>query len=236
MAIEATPERTNMFRDIKACIFDAYGTLFDTHAPVSRIAAELGENADDISQLWRNKQLQYTWLRSLMKSHVDFWQITGDALHYALKTYNIEPEPFHDRLMQLYLNLDAYPDARETLTNLKGLGLQTGILSNGSKSMLTAAIGSAGLGQILDHTLSVDEVNVYKPDPRVYQMVPDQLHIRPEQVCFISSNAWDVAGAAHFGFQVAHINRFSQPPEQLPGTPKVILTTLSDLPPLLKTS
>ncbi len=225
-----------MFNGVKVCIFDAYGTLFDIHSPITRISADLGKNADNVSLLWRNKQLQYTWLRSLMKSHADFWQVTSDALNYALSTYQLDQTQFHGRLMDLYMTPDAYSDAKETLTKLRALGMQTGILSNGSKTMLAAAVQSANLSANLDQVISIDDIGVYKPDPRVYQMVPDQFNVQAEEVCFVSSNAWDVAGAAHFGFQVAHINRFSQPPEQLPGAPKAILQSLSELPAIVSAS
>ena len=134
----------------KACVFDAYGTLFDVHAAVARGGASLGDKADAVSALWRQKQLEYTWLRSLMRAHADFWQITAQALDYALGAHGIEDEALKQRLMELYRTLDAYPDARDCLTALRGSGRQTAILSNGAPAMLQAAVDSAGLAPLVE--------------------------------------------------------------------------------------
>ena len=218
---------------IKACVFDAYGTLFDVHAPMAELADELGPQAQAISDLWRTKQLQYTWLRSLMRTHVDFWQVTGDALDYALDVHAIDNADLRQRLMQLYLTLKAYDDAAPMLQALKQAGLGSAILSNGSPKMLRAAIEHAGLGPLLDHTLSVEDVGVFKPDPAVYQQAPDRFEISAQEICFVSANAWDASGAAHFGMQVVHLNRFAQPGERLPGTIKQEIRSLADLPALV---
>lgn len=218
---------------VRACVFDAYGTLFDVHTPTTSIADELGDVAQPLSELWRMKQLQYTWLRSLMGQHADFWQITGDALDYALDAHSIDNPDIHQRLMDLYEKLEAYPDASDTLRQLKDAGYQTAILSNGAPKMLDAAIRKSGIGSLIDHTISIEDAGIYKPSSRVYQLGVDKLGVHAQEICFVSSNAWDVAGSASFGFQVAHINRFDQPPERLPGKPKVILTSLSELPLLI---
>ncbi|MCG8563393.1 MAG: haloacid dehalogenase type II [Hyphomicrobiales bacterium] len=219
--------------NIKACVFDAYGTLFDVHAPTAKVADALGPAAQALSEMWRLKQLQYTWLRSLMGEYVAFWQVTGEALDYALAAHGIEDAALRKRLMDLYLTLDAYPDALDTLARLREAGFATAILSNGSPDMLDAAVGSSGLGAELDAVLSVEDVGIFKPDGRVYQLAVDRMGVARAEICFVSANAWDAAGAANFGFQVAHLNRFNQPPEGLPGRPKAILTTLAELPPLL---
>lgn len=219
--------------NIKACVFDAYGTLFDVHAPTAKVADALGPAAQALSEMWRLKQLQYTWLRSLMGEYVAFWQVTGEALDYALAAHGIEDAALRKRLMDLYLTLDAYPDALDTLARLREAGFATAILSNGSPDMLDAAVGSSGLGTELDAVLSVEDVGIFKPDGRVYQLAVDRMGVARAEICFVSANAWDAAGAANFGFQVAHLNRFNQPPEGLPGRPKAILTTLAELPPLL---
>ena len=219
--------------NIKACVFDAYGTLFDVHAPTAKVADALGPAAQALSEMWRLKQLQYTWLRSLMGEYVAFWQVTGEALDYALAAHGIEDAAIRKRLMDLYLTLDAYPDALDTLARLREAGFATAILSNGSPDMLDAAVGSSGLGTELDAVLSVEDVGIFKPDGRVYQLAVDRMGVARAEICFVSANAWDAAGAANFGFQVAHLNRFNQPPEGLPGRPKAILTTLAELPPLL---
>jgi 2-haloacid dehalogenase len=221
------------FANVKACVFDAYGTLFDVHSPVGRVAETLGDKAQAVSATWREKQLQYTWLRSLMRAHADFWQVTGEALDYALNLHGIDDAGIHDKLMQAYLTLDAYPDAAPALAELKGRGLKTAILSNGSPRMLEAAVSSAGIGDALDAVLSVEDVGIYKPAPRVYRMAVTAFDVDPYEVCFVSANGWDVAGAAHFGFQVAWLNRFGLAPERLPGKPAAVIEGLDALPSLV---
>ena len=214
--------------DIKAVLFDAYGTLFDVHAPASRIAGDLGPDAATISDLWRMKQLQYTWLRSLMQAHAPFDKVTEDALDYALAQYGVASPDIRDRLLRLYLTLDAYPDAFAALQRLKSAGLVTGILSNGSPSMLASAVAHAGLGPMLDHVLSIESVGVYKPDPRVYRYGAETVGHEPGAVGFVSANGWDAAGAAQFGFQVIHLNRFNQPAEVLPKGPALVVGSLEE--------
>ena len=221
------------FATIKVRLFDAYGTLFDVHSPVGRVAESLGDKAQGVSRAWRDKQLRYTWLRSLMRAHADFWQVTGEALDYALDLHGIEDDTVHDKLMQAYLTLDAYPDAAPALAKLKAAGLSTAILSNGSPRMLAAAIASAGIGDSLDAALSVEDVGVYKPDPRVYQMAVDRFAVGRQEICFVSANGWDASAAAHFGFEVAWLNRIGLDPERLPGKPGAVITGLDELPRLL---
>ena len=216
------------FPAVKGVLFDAYGTLFDVHAPVGRVAAELGENAGAISDLWRAKQLQYTWLRSLMGVHADFGQVTADALDYALGRFGVSDAALRERLLGLYLTLDAYPDAKSALRRLKDHGVVTGILSNGSPKMLDSAVASAGLGELLDHVLSVEPVGVYKPDPRVYLLGEQHLRVPREEIGFVSANGWDAAGAAQYGFNVIHLNRFGQPREVLPAGPTLVLKNLDE--------
>ncbi|MCG8360060.1 MAG: haloacid dehalogenase type II [Kiloniellales bacterium] len=217
----------------KACVFDAYGTLFDVHAAVARGGASLGERADAVSALWRQKQLEYTWLRSLMRAHVDFWQVTGDALDYALASHGVEDAALKDNLMALYRTLDAYPDVTDCLTALRRHGKQTAILSNGAPEMLNAAVASAGIAELLDEVLSIESVGIYKPDPKVYQLAVDRLGVKAEEICFVSNNAWDSAAAAHFGFKVARLNRFGMPQERLPGDPVAEMKGLAELTALL---
>jgi 2-haloacid dehalogenase len=221
------------FQDIKACVFDAYGTLFDIHAPTAAIADDLGDKAQSLSEMWRAKQLQYTWLRSLMDEYTEFWQVTGEGLDYALAAHDIDNPDIRQRLMDLYLTIDAYPDASATLQQLKDAGYATGILSNGSPDMLAAAVNNSRLAPLLDEVMSVHDVGIYKPSPLVYQLAVDRMGVSPQEICFVSANAWDASGAANFGFQVAHLNRFGQPAEGLPGTPKAVMESLSDLPPVL---
>lgn len=217
------------FATAEACVFDAYGTLFNVHSAVARGGESLGEKADDVSNIWRQKQLEYTWLRSLMGAHADFWQVTSDGLDYALEAHGVDDRELHAKLMDLYLTLDAYGDVQLTLQKLKKAGLKTAILSNGTPKMIDAAVQSAGLDELFDENLSIEDVGIYKPDNRVYQLAVDRLSVAPNKICFVSTNAWDAAGAAHFGFNVAWLNRFNKIQEVLPGKPKVVINTLVDL-------
>ncbi len=221
------------FADIGACVFDAYGTLFDVHSAVGRAGKSLGDKADSVSALWRQKQLEYTWLRSLMGAHADFWQVTGEGLTYALASHGVDDSDLHARLMNQYMGLDAYPDVADCLGRLRGGGKKTAILSNGTPKMLQAAIESAKLGEQLDHAFSIEDVGIYKPDSRVYQLAVDRLGIERDRICFVSTNAWDASAAANFGFHVAWMNRFGKEPERLPGELSAVISSLEDLPGLL---
>ena len=221
------------FGDISVCVFDAYGTLFDYNSAAARHSAVLGEKAAPLADLWRLKQLQYTWLRSLMGRYTGFWQVTGDALDFSMGELGIEDEALRANLMQAYLTLDAYPEVTGMLATLRARGLRTAILSNGEPGMLDAAVDAAGLSDLLDAVLSVEEVGIFKPHPSVYQLVVDRLGVAAEQVSFQSSNAWDANGAAAFGFRVAWCNRFGQGQERVPEAPDAEIATLAELPPLL---
>jgi 2-haloacid dehalogenase len=219
---------------IKACVFDAYGTLFDVHAPIQKVAAEIGPKANEVSRLWRQKQLEYTWLRSLMGVHSDFWHVTGDALDYALEVHGIDEPGLKDEILVFYLKLDAYPDAREALKTLKSRGLRTAILSNGSPSMLDSAVRAAGLEKLLDMVLSVEDVGIYKPSRRVYRHAMQKfvIHDAPS-ICFVSANTWDAQAAAQFGFQAVRVDRFGLPDDRIPGKPAALIKSLAELPALL---
>ena len=221
------------FTEIQACVFDAYGTLFDIASPVARRRERIGDQADLLVEIWRRKQLEYSWLRTLMARHTDFWHVTGDALDYAMTAIGLADPALRAELMQLYLDLDSYPDARPTVDRVKAAGMRTAILSNGSPTMLTALVNRSDMTRAFDAVLSVEERGCYKPHPSVYQLAVDALGVPTAHVCFVSGNGWDAAGAAAFGFQVAWINRNRQPPEQLPHLPTAVITTLADLPPLL---
>ena len=173
------------FGEVEACVFDAYGTLFDVHSAAARMKDELGDQADALSDMWRLKQLQYTWLRSLMGRHEDFWQVTGDALDYSMRALDIENDALRAKLMELYLQLEAYPEVVDVLTKLKDSGKKTAILSNGEPSMLIAAAKSAKIYPLLDGVLSIEKVGIFKPHPSTYQIAVDELkvaanHIRGE--------------------------------------------------------
>jgi 2-haloacid dehalogenase len=218
---------------IRACVFDAYGTLFDVHSAVARLRPRLGARADALSQLWRTKQLEYTWLRALMGRHTDFWQVTGDALDYALAHLRVEPVPVREPLMQAYLALDAYPEVPEVLKRLRVAGRKTAILSNGEPEMLAAGARSAGIDRLLDALLSVEDAGIFKPHPKVYQLAVDRLGAAPGEIAFASANAWDVHGAACFGLRPVWVNRQGTPCERLPGGPEQELRDLSALPELV---
>jgi 2-haloacid dehalogenase len=215
---------------VRACVFDAYGTLFDVHGPIRKLAPEIGENADAISKLWRQKQLEYTWLRSLMGVHADFWHVTGDALDYALEFYEVKEPGLKDELMALYLKLEAYPEVKDALEAVRSRSKITAILSNGSPSMLDAAVRSAGLDKLFNFVLSVEDVGIYKPSRRVYRhaMQKLSLHDAPS-ICFVSANTWDAQAAAQFGFPVVRVDRFGLKDDRIPGKPAALVKDLSEL-------
>ena len=224
---------TAQIRDIDACVFDAYGTLFDYASAALRCKDALGADWQAFSDLWRRKQLEYTWLRSLMGRHADFWHVTGESLDYALAAFKRNDPALRALLMQQYLSLDCYPDAVAVLKRLREAGVKTAILSNGSPTMLTAAVNSSGISRLLDGTFSVEKVATYKPHPSVYQIAVDELGVPAGRVCFLSSNGWDAAGAAAFGFRVVWVNRDGMPVEKLPGHPEAEVASLADFPALL---
>ena len=220
------------FNEVRACVFDAYGTLFDVHSAVGRHSARLPD-ASTVSMLWRTKQLEYTWLRTLMGRYVDFWQITQDALNFALDTHEMTDAELQQNLMQAYLELSCYPEVPKVLETLKQKGFRCAILSNGSTEMLNSAVRNSELQDFFDAVISVDSLGVYKPDSRVYQLAVDQLDLQPREIAFQSSNAWDAAGAGAFGFKVAWINRFGQQAERLGTLADAELKDLAGLPALL---
>jgi 2-haloacid dehalogenase len=180
--------------------------------------------------LWRMKQLQYTWLRGLAGNHADFWQVTGDALDFAMKTLGIANNDLRKRLMELYLSISAYPEVADTLRRLKTSGIKLSILSNGTPKMLVSAVDNSKLSGLFDAVLSVEEVGVFKPHPSVYQLAVDRMGVAPEHICFLSSNGWDAFSAKAFGFHVLWCNRFAQAPERIPAMPDGEIHDLSELP------
>jgi 2-haloacid dehalogenase len=218
---------------IRACVFDAYGTLFDFAAAARGCRDVLGDRIDALTSLWRDKQLQYTWLRAVQDRHVDFWQVTGDALDFALETLAIEKPGLRDRLMRLYLTFDTFPEVPEVLARLKKSGLKTAILSNGSPAMLDAVVKAARLSELLDTVLSVEEVGIYKPHPKVYRLAVERLGVPSSSISFLSSNAWDAYAASAFGMRVVWCNRYGQRAERLPGAPDREVRSLAELPALI---
>jgi 2-haloacid dehalogenase len=218
---------------IAVCVFDAYGTLFDYASAAARCQDAIGDRFAELTRLWRDKQLQYSWLRAIEGRHADFWQVTGEALDFALETLGLGDDGLRRRLMDLYLNLEVFPEVPEVLARLRAAGRRTAILSNGSPAMLAAAVAGAGIGDLLDAVLSVEEVGVFKPDPRVYRLAVDRLGVAAEAIAFQSSNAWDAWAASAFGMRVVWCNRYRQRPERLPGRPDREITSLADLPALI---
>jgi len=218
---------------IRACVFDAYGTLFDFASAAAACESELGDQVKPLTALWRDKQLQYTWLRALQQRHADFWQVTGDALDFALETLDLASPRLRDRLMNLYLKLAAFPEVSAVLHELKARGFVTAILSNGTPAMLAEAVRSAGLTGLIDAVLSVEDVAVYKPHSSVYRLAVDRLRVPAQAITYQSSNAWDAYAASAFGMRVVWCNRYGQRAERLPGKPDAVVQSLAELPKLL---
>ncbi len=220
-----------------AYVFDAYGTLFDVHAAIARHRAAAGPQADRFSEIWRTKQLEYSWTLTLAGRYADFWTLTERALDYAFAPVPSVDRALRPQLLEAYLKLDAFPDARAAVSGLKQRRLKTAILSNGSPRMLDAAVTAAGMAALLDGVFSVDAVRMYKPRPEVYALVTESFGIRPREVAFVSSNRWDVMGAAAFGFRPIWVNRAGMPEEYSSGEdtkqPAVpVVPDLSELPAL----
>ena len=212
-----------------AYVFDAYGTLFDVHAAIARHRTEAGAEAERFSEIWRLKQLEYTWTLTLAGSYADFWTLTERALDYAFARVPSVDRALRPKLLEAYFKLATFPDATEAVAALKSRGLRLAILSNGSPRMLAAAAEASGLAASLDAVLSVDAVRVYKPRPEVYALVTDRFRIAPAEVVFVSSNRWDVMGAASFGFRAVWVNRGRMPDEYPDRPPQHIVTTLAEL-------
>ena len=225
---------------ITTCVFDAYGTLFDVSAAARQAAEEpacaaLKDHWADLANAWRLKQLQYSWLRAITRAHMDFWQVTQDGLDWALESCGLDGDAaLRQRLLDLYWQLQAYPEVPDMLAALKQAGMQTAILSNGSPDMLDGAVQSAGLDGVLDAVLSVETVGVFKPDARVYDLVGARFDCANAEVLFVSSNGWDAAAAAGYGFRAAWVNRAAEPMDRLPWKPAHILSNLTDIPQLAR--
>jgi 2-haloacid dehalogenase len=212
-----------------AYVFDAYGTLFDVHAAVRRHAEAIGPDGHLLSELWRAKQLEYSWVRTLMGSYADFWQLTEQALDFALKKFPGVDPAIRQKLLDAYWRLDCYPEVPAVLKALKASGARLAVLSNGSPEMLESAVRSAALDDVLDDVFSVDTVKRFKTDPSVYDLVTTSWRLYPNAVSFQSSNRWDVAGATKFGFRTVWINRANQPEEYDDLSPSLILPSLHGL-------
>lgn len=217
----------------EAVVFDAYGTLFDVHSAVGRYRERLGEDADGLSALWRTKQLEYTWLRSLMGCHADFLSVTSDALDYAFNARGISDPALQQTLLEACLEPEAFPEVPGVLDSLRRSRCPAAVLSNGTPEMLERAARRAGISGLLDAVLSVEAVGVFKPHPDVYRIGTEAFGAAADRLLFVSANAWDVAGAGWFGYRTAWVNRYGQSPERLPGRPDVELPDLKGLPEVL---
>lgn len=223
---------------ITTCIFDAYGTLFDVAAAARQAAEEpqypdLRDKWAQVANHWRLKQLQYTWLRAVADAHTNFWDVTQDGLDWALEATGLDGNAaLRQRLLDLYWELQAYPEVPTMLKALKSGGLQTAILSNGSPPMLDGAVQSAGIGDVLDDVLSVETVGVFKPHSKVYDLVQDRFGCARDEVLFVSSNGWDAAGASGYGFDTVWVNRAGEPMDRLPWKPAHVLQDLTSIPAL----
>ena len=214
-------------------VFDVYGTLLDVDAAAREAAAEPGmaaleDNWAQLSASWRQRQLSYSWLRTLMGEYIDFWQITSDALDVTLNELEISDADVRERLLQLYTRLSAYDEVPEQLRLMKEQGHQLGVLSNGSPSMLQSALESAKILGFLDQVLSVDDIGIYKPDRRVYAQVTEAYGCAPGEVTFFSSNNWDVAGAGTFGFRTIWVNRAGRIWDDLPRSPDHVVSSIKE--------
>ncbi|HPT50217.1 MAG TPA: haloacid dehalogenase type II [Accumulibacter sp.] len=217
------------FFGIEACVFDAYGTLFDVGSVARGARHLLGQREQALSDLWRDKQLQYTWLRGLAGQHADFWQVTSDALDFSLATLGIKSDGLHERLMDFYLEIAAYPDVAETLRHLRNVGMKLAILSNGTPRMLRAAVDNAGFGELFDAVLSVESVGVFKPHPAVYDLAARHFPFPPRKICFLSSYSWDASAAKARGLHVLWLNRCGKAADHLLAPPDGEIASLPEI-------
>jgi 2-haloacid dehalogenase len=213
----------------KAVVFDAYGTLFDVHSAVGRHMAQIGPDAARFSEIWRTKQLEYSWVLSLAGRYEAFWTLTEQALDYAFVRFPDIDRSLRQLLLEAYRTLDAYPEVQATLRALRSQGLRTGILSNGDPGMLNKAVASAQLTEDLDAVLSVDAAHVFKTSPRTYALVLRAFSVDAAEVVFVSSNRWDIAGAAAFGFKPVWVNRLGLPDEYEELAPNAVIPSLDRL-------
>jgi len=213
-------------------VFDAYGTLFDVHSAASRHAAAIGPQWERLSQIWRTKHLEYTWIHAATGRHATFWTLAGRSLDFAATVTGGLSDDLKGKLMAAYRTLGAYPEVAGVLSSLKARGATTSILTNGDPDMIADAVAAAGIAPLLDHVITVHEAGIFKPHPSVYRLATDRLHAAADEISFQSSNRWDVAGASAFGCRTVWVNR-TNAPDEYPDMPAAkILTSLSALPEL----
>ena len=215
-------------KNIKAIIFDAYGTLFDVNSAAEKCKDKIGDKWEGFANYWRTTQLEYTWLRSLMNRHKDFWQVTEGSLDKSMKAFKIDPS-MRNELLDLYKILSTFPEVKEVLRNLKKKDYKLAILSNGTPTLLNELVTSNNLDNIFDDIFSIEEVGIYKPDSKVYEMPIKNYGCKPENICFISSNTWDVSGGGVFGYNAVWVNRLNKVFDKLSYKPKCVINNLEEL-------
>jgi 2-haloacid dehalogenase len=214
--------------NIKACVFDAYGTLFDVNSAAANCKQKLGSRWESFANTWRTTQLEYTWLRSLMRKHKNFWEITEDSLDHTMETFKIKKE-MKSELLDLYKKLNPYPEVKECLEELKNKNIKLAILSNGTPDLLKELVENNNIQNCFDDIFSIESVGIYKPDSKVYEMPITKYNCKPENICFMSSNTWDVSGGGIFGYNAIWVNRFNKIFDKLGYKPKFIISNLKEL-------
>ena len=214
--------------NITACVFDAYGTLFDVNSAAEKCKKKLGNRWESFANAWRSTQLEYTWLRSLMKRHKNFWEITEDSLDHTMETFKIK-QGMRNELLNLYKELNPYPEVKECLEELKSKKIKIAILSNGTPDLLKRLVESNNIQNYFDNIMSIESVGIYKPDSKVYDMPIKKYDCKPENICFMSSNTWDVSGGGVFGYNAVWVNRFNKVFDKLSYKPKFVIKNLKEL-------
>ena len=214
--------------NIKACVFDAYGTLFDVNSAALKCKEKLGNRWENFANAWRTTQLEYTWLRSMMKKHENFWKITEDSLDHTMETFKIK-KGMRNELLNLYKELSPYPEVKECLESLKNKKIKIAILSNGTPDLLRGLVESNNIQNYFDDIMSIESVGVYKPDSRVYEMPIKKYDCEPKNICFMSSNTWDVSGGGVFGYNSIWVNRSNKVFDKLSYKPKFVINDLNEL-------
>ena len=215
-------------KNIKAIIFDAYGTLFDVNSAAEKCKSKIGDKWENFANYWRTTQLEYTWLRSLMKRHKNFWKITEDSLDHTMETFKIKKE-MRNELLNLYKELSPYPEVKECLKELKSKKIKMAILSNGTPDLLMRLVEGNNIQNYFDDIMSIESVGIYKPDSQVYEMPIKKYKCKPENICFMSSNTWDVSGGGVFGYNAVWVNRLNKVFDKLDYKPKFVINNLKEL-------